>query len=320
MHLCVTMVNKTKPKSWNFRWGKSVCISLVAFFDCSKSLPKSFVFLKAEREHNFLCITITFYFKYTAISISIIPYPSTSKLSPMASQGTIQRPSTTSSTSIPTDQQSYEPKSSALKRVNEFKFIFPFNFPTTPESAAVRIVQNLGSYGDYYTLFIWISLFITLIPERKVSLIYLVATTVVACVYLVLHRDCVVLQRIVDKRLVLALLVVVAMVELILTEAALHLFVTLGCGVPLVLVHAVLLRVRDDEIFVEKESNYSADGELAPLRKTSEEDHQFVDSVWFYYMLKSKLLKILILNCGSIRYQISGFKFSIFFLFLIMQC
>lgn len=84
------------------------------------------------------------------------------------------------------------------------------------------------------------------------------------------------LQRIVDKRFVLALLVVVAMVELILTEAAIHLFVTLGCGIPLVLVHAVLLRLREDA-FLEEEG-YSADREHVLLTKTGE-DHQFVDSV-----------------------------------------
>uniref|UniRef100_A0A5B7BZ06 PRA1 family protein n=1 Tax=Davidia involucrata TaxID=16924 RepID=A0A5B7BZ06_DAVIN len=177
----------------------------------------------------------------------------------MASYGTIHRPHLTSaSLTSQTDDESKR------KNRNNFKLICPFNIPSSPETAAVRIIRNLGSFGLYYTLFVWVILFITLIPKRKVSLIFLVAMTVVTSLYLLLLRllpNSVVLHRIIDKRLVLALLAIVTAVELILTRAAIHLFVTLAAATPVILVHAVV-RVRDD-LFVDEEA--CAAGELVPL-------------------------------------------------------
>ncbi|CAK9169530.1 unnamed protein product [Ilex paraguariensis] len=178
----------------------------------------------------------------------------------MASYGTIHRPSTTTSEPASAPQTD----NSKAKTRTDFKIICPFNIPLTPEAAAVRIIRNLGYFGLYYALFIWVILFITLVPKRKLSLILLVAMTIVACLYLLLLRalpDSVVLHRIIDKRFVLFLLVVITAVELILTRAAIHLFVTLAATIPIVLVHAIF-RVRED-LFVNEEA--SAAGELVPL-------------------------------------------------------
>lgn len=123
-------------------------------------------------------------------------------------------------------------------------------------------MRNIGSFGLYYTLFVWIILFITLIPKRKVSLILLVIMTYVTTIYCLILRafpNSVVLHRIIDKRVVLTLLAVATAVQLILTEAGIHLAVTLASSVPLVLVHAVLW-ASFDAFEVE-----SAKGELVPL-------------------------------------------------------
>lgn len=181
----------------------------------------------------------------------------------MASYGTMQRPATSSTATLKADQPD-DSKDSTRKRLNDFKLLCPFNIPLSPEAAAVRIIRNLGDFGLYYTLFVWIILFISLVPKRKVSLIFLVAMTVVACLYLLLLRalpNSVVLHRVIDKWLVLALLAIVTGVELILTRAAIHLLITLACGIPIILVHAVL-RVRVD-LFVGEEA--CAAGELVPL-------------------------------------------------------
>ncbi|PON58830.1 Prenylated rab acceptor [Parasponia andersonii] len=185
----------------------------------------------------------------------------------MANYGTVQRPSTTSPS--PSTDHPYDPKDSTKKSQPEFNIICPFSIPTTPEAAAARITRNLGDFGLYYALFIWLGLFIALIPQRKVSLIYLVAMTYVTSVYLLVLRalpNSVVLNTVIDKRLVLALLAIATMVELILTRAAIHLFASLGIGVPLILVHAVLT-IRDD-LFVGEEAT-SAD-QLVPLRNSNE--------------------------------------------------
>ncbi|GLT73415.1 hypothetical protein SLA2020_452760 [Shorea laevis] len=181
----------------------------------------------------------------------------------MASYGTFYRPIASSSTSASKADQPDESKDSTRKNRNDFKLLCPFNIPLTPEAAAVRIIRNLRYFGLYYTLFVWIILFISLVPERKHSLIFLVDMTVVTCFFLILLRalpNSVVLQ-VIDRRLVLAVLAVVTAVELILTRAAIHLGVTLACGIPIILVHAIL-RVTDD-LFVGEEA--CAAGGLVPL-------------------------------------------------------
>lgn len=89
------------------------------------------------------------------------------------------------------------------------------------------------------------------------------------CLYMLLLRalpDSIVLHRIVDKQLVLALLAMVTVVELVLTHAGIHLLVTLAFGLPVIVVHAVLM-VRGD-LFVNEEA--SAAGELVPLVRREE--------------------------------------------------
>ncbi|XP_050386904.1 PRA1 family protein F2-like [Argentina anserina] len=187
----------------------------------------------------------------------------------MANHGPVQRPSTTISTSPPLPTaHPHELKDSTPRMKIEFTLLFPFNIPKSPAS---RIFRNLSYYRLYYILFIWIILFITLVPQRKLSLIFLIAMTALTCSLLAVMRlvpaDSVVLQyKIIDRRLILVLLVIATMVELIVTEAAKHLFLTLACVTPVILVHAGF-RVRDD-VCVEEEA--SAAGELVPFVRHSE--------------------------------------------------
>ncbi|KAE9622098.1 hypothetical protein Lal_00032984 [Lupinus albus] len=179
----------------------------------------------------------------------------------MANYGTTHRIPTTSTTPSST---TYEPKEPNEKKHSDFKFFCPFNIPLTSEASAIRIIKNLENLGLYYTLFVWIVLFITLIPQRKVSLILLVIMTYVTTLYILLLRACPnseVLHKIIDKRFVLALLAIATSVQLILTKAGIHLAVTLACTIPIVLVHAVLW-VSFDAFEVE---DGSVSGELAPL-------------------------------------------------------
>ncbi|XP_061359714.1 uncharacterized protein LOC133303759 [Gastrolobium bilobum] len=180
----------------------------------------------------------------------------------MANFGTTQRIPTSSTPSSTVD--THEPKEPHEKMHSDFKISCPFNIPLTAEAASVRIIKNLVNLGLYYTLFVWIILFITLIPQRKVSLILLVIMTYVTTLYLLLLRaypNSVVLHRIIDKRFVLTLLAVATAVQLILTEAVIHLAVTLACSIPLVLIHAVLW-VGFEAFEIE---DASVTGELVPL-------------------------------------------------------
>ncbi|XP_028804665.1 uncharacterized protein LOC114759623 [Neltuma alba] len=181
----------------------------------------------------------------------------------MATFGANQR-IPTSSPPLSSDDQPCEPKAPHEKQFT-LNFYCPFSIPLTPESAALRVIRNLGNLGLYYTLFVWIILFITLIPQRKVSLILLVIMSYVTTLYLLLLRaypSSYVLHRVIDKRFVLSLLAIATMVQLIVTGAGIHLGVTLACSVPLVLLHAVLW-ISHHEI----SENFDASGaaELAPL-------------------------------------------------------
>ncbi|XP_054785363.1 uncharacterized protein LOC129291839 [Prosopis cineraria] len=186
----------------------------------------------------------------------------------MASFGTTQRiPNSSEPPSSSSTEEPYEPKASHEKQFREFNFYCPLNIPLTPEAAALRIIRNLGNLGLYYTLFVWIILFITLIPQRKVSLILLVIMSYVTTLYLLLlkaYPNSYLLHRVLDKRFVLALLAIATMVQLIVTSAGIHLGVTLACSVPIVLLHAVLW-ISHQEIISENCFEASGVAELALL-------------------------------------------------------
>ncbi|XP_020204334.1 PRA1 family protein F4 [Cajanus cajan] len=184
----------------------------------------------------------------------------------MVNYGTTQRISTSSTPPSTDADNTYEPKELREKFYRNFRIYCPINIPSTSEAAGVRIMRNMVDFGLYYSLFVWIILFITLIPCRKVSLILLVIMTYVTTLYILLLRafpNSVVLHRIIDKRAVMALLAVATAVQLILTEAGVHLAVTLASSVPVVLVHAVLWASYD--AFVIEDASGSGKGELAPL-------------------------------------------------------
>lgn len=164
----------------------------------------------------------------------------------MANYGTTTHRPSTNSPSPPPSQNDDESKDSVPKKLYTITFSFPFDIPSDPESAAVRIVKNLERFSLYYATFMWTVLFITLVPARKVSVVYLVATTEVAFLYSLLLRalpDSVILHRIIDKRIVFFFVFLAAAVEMILTEAALHLFIVLAATVPIVILHAALSKM-----------------------------------------------------------------------------
>ncbi|XP_052171646.1 PRA1 family protein F3-like [Diospyros lotus] len=170
---------------------------------------------------------------------------------------TVQRP--TATPPPPADSTPINgSKHSRRRNRNSFKFTFPFDIPSSPEAAAARIIRNLTYFGPYYLIFVWSILAIPLLPQRKVSFMILVAMTIVTCLFLLLLR----LQpMVIEKFLVLALIAIVTMVAMILTNAAIHFFASLAGSVPVILIHAVL-RTRDDQV-VDDEAG--ATGELVPL-------------------------------------------------------
>ncbi|XP_048132757.1 uncharacterized protein LOC115726294 isoform X2 [Rhodamnia argentea] len=180
----------------------------------------------------------------------------------MSNFGITQRPSSIS----PSTPQMETPHAPKARPLNNVKLAFPFGLPATPEAAAARIIKNLSHFSLFYALFLWVGLSISLVPQRRYSLLLLMATTIIANQYLIMLRlmpSSICMNKALDKTLVLVPVAIVTAVGLILTQAAIHLFATLGIGLPVILVHAVLWR---EGGFVNEEA--SAPGELAPLVDT----------------------------------------------------
>ncbi|KAK4372092.1 hypothetical protein RND71_007476 [Anisodus tanguticus] len=167
----------------------------------------------------------------------------------MASYGAAVQRSPATSANPPSQTQPDESKQSpnlGKKKPFSFQITCPFNIPATDEAEAVRIIKNLGKFGLYYAEFVFIVLFIALIPQRKVSLVYLVAFKEVAILYLLLLRAVAnsVLFRwliVFDTRpVILPLLAIGTALALIFTDAGIHLLITLAATVPIIMAHAVL--------------------------------------------------------------------------------
>nr|GMC92550.1 PRA1 family protein F3-like [Ipomoea batatas] len=158
----------------------------------------------------------------------------------MDSYGATHRPSVVPSSS-PQPNDQYE---KSTKNQLTFQITIPFSIPSTPESAATRIIRNLEKFKLYYFEFIWLVLFIALIPRRKVSLIILAATKEAAIIYLLLMRavpaSLVLIHKILDKRLILSLLALGTGIALIATRSGLHLVITLAATMTIILAHAGL--------------------------------------------------------------------------------
>ncbi|GAB4842417.1 hypothetical protein Ancab_012389 [Ancistrocladus abbreviatus] len=194
----------------------------------------------------------------------------------MANYGTTTHRSisTSASNSNPTPDtlanQTNEPKSPSTRRiVINLTLSWPFGIPSSPEAAIARIARNLAYFKLYYFLFVWAALFISLIPRRQMSLVLLVIMTNFTVMYLLLLKAMPnsVLLKLIEKRLVFALLALVTAVGLIVTDAGLHLLITLACTTSVILGHAVL-QVNDG--FVGSEGASSAGDEEIGLLNGNE--------------------------------------------------
>jgi len=197
----------------------------------------------------------------------------------MAAHGATQRASSMSPPASIADHDHTDEKKEKIQY--NFSFMCTFSIPPSPEAAALQIIRNLSYFRLYFMLFVWVTLVITLVPERKESLIFLVAMSAAAYLYaLILYllpTNLGVPYKTIDKRIVFALLAIATMVELILTKAAIHLFVTLAATIPIILVLAALLRVGDDYFATEEAC---AEGETTPfVYKIIGDDAKVVDFV-----------------------------------------
>ncbi|XP_028180335.1 uncharacterized protein LOC114367368 isoform X2 [Glycine soja] len=116
------------------------------------------------------------WFNRRGTSIEPFSDPPKSTSSVMANFGTTHRTPTTTTTPSPPSLDPYEPKAPHEKLYTDFKIYWPFTTPLTSEAAAIRVIRNLENLGLYYTLFVWIILFIVLIPHLFATFVQLILT------------------------------------------------------------------------------------------------------------------------------------------------
>nr|DAD18339.1 TPA_asm: hypothetical protein HUJ06_019802 [Nelumbo nucifera] len=128
------------------------------------------------------------------------------------------------------------------------KTCIEFAIPTSAEVAAVRFIRNTRCSWFRYAFTIWAILFLSLL--RGPFLLWsLMSMTVGVCIRaMTFLRNGKEMAEFNSMEIFLTMsasfLVVITVVELLFTSAVVHLLVSLGVGLPLVLAHAVF-RVRD---------------------------------------------------------------------------
>lgn len=185
----------------------------------------------------------------------------------MASYGTmVQRPSSAAAQPSEGTPDNNNESKNASETPNGLNIMWLFNIPSREEAAIARISNNFKSFALCYAEFVFIVLFITLIPRRKVSLVYLVIMKEIAFLYVLLLRavpNSILLHKIIDKRFVFFVLSIITGVELVLTQAAIHLVATLLSTIPIIFAHACFWR-DDRDVCVVNEDHCPEGEQLLP--------------------------------------------------------
>nr|DAD47647.1 TPA_asm: hypothetical protein HUJ06_017584 [Nelumbo nucifera] len=166
-----------------------------------------------------------------------------------------------------------EAKSDPARSRRESQLLHCFGVPFS------RIIKNFRCFWAYYALIMWAILFASLLPRRRVALIFLLVVTALAGIFLLLlvalrlsevmtspnaePKSPAVIEVIFVPTLVLiamvlvltqamlyilvALLLILTVVELVLTHALVHFLASVAIGLPIILTHAILL-ARDDDL------------------------------------------------------------------------
>ncbi|KAI3934269.1 hypothetical protein MKW98_009250 [Papaver atlanticum] len=141
------------------------------------------------------------------------------------------------------------------------------NIPSTFNDSVSRIKINLAYFRMNYTIFVLLSLFLSLLWHPVSLLIFVLTMFIWMFFYFLRDEPLVILHRNIDDRVVLVVLSVFTILVLLLTHVTLNILISVSLSVVLVLIHAGLRK--NEDLFVLNDNNEEEDLEQLPLAPAS---------------------------------------------------
>ncbi|KAI3845447.1 hypothetical protein MKX03_010180 [Papaver bracteatum] len=142
-----------------------------------------------------------------------------------------------------------------------------FKIPSTFNDSISRIKINLAYFRMNYTIFVLLSLFLSLLWHPVSLLVFVLMMSLWLFFYFLRDEPSVILHRNIDDRVVLVVLSVFTIFVLLLTHVTLNILISISLSVVLVLIHAGLRK--NEDLFVLNDNNEEEDLEQLPLAPAS---------------------------------------------------
>ncbi|MCL7036809.1 hypothetical protein MKW94_004060 [Papaver nudicaule] len=138
-----------------------------------------------------------------------------------------------------------------------------FNIPSTFKDTIARIKINMAYFRMNYTIFVLLSLFLSLLWHPVSLLVFALVMSLWLFFYFLRDEPLVILHRTIDDRVVLVVLSVFTILVLLLTHVTLNILISVSISGVLVLIHAGLRK--NEDLFVLNDDTEEVDLEQLPL-------------------------------------------------------